>query len=89
MKIRFNRSNCIIAFEENDKYSGKELLIDGEGDLIRDFGIYKSQVCKMCWRDTSTVGERRFEYVDAELRDEVLCYVIEEAKKLGFSLALW
>ena len=89
MKISTNRNCCKVVFEENDKYSGKTLLIDGEGDLKREFGIYKSHVHQMCWKDSLDVGKNGFVYVDSNLQDEVLSYVIEEAKKIGFSLVLW
>ncbi len=89
MKILINRGCCKVVFEENEKYSGKTLLIDGEGNLEGEFCIYKSSVHKMCWTDSSNIGDNHFVYVDAKLRDEVLAYVIEEAKKYGSSLVLW
>lgn len=89
MKILINRGCCKIIFEENEKFSGRTLLIDGEGNLEGEFCIYKSLIHKMCWTSPSDIDTKRFVYVDTELRDEVLCYVMEEATKQGLSLVVW
>ena len=89
MKILTNRSCCKVIFEEDEKYFGKTLLVDGEGNLEGDFCVQKALIHQMCWADTSNVGTNRFVLVDAELREEVLSYVIKEAQKQGLSISLW
>ena len=88
MKILFNKSCCKVVFEENEKYSGKTLIIDGEWNLEKEFCVYKNRIHEMCWTN-SVVDGKRFAYVNAELRNEVLSHVIEEAKKQGYSIVLW
>ena len=89
MKILSGRSSCKITFEGNDKYSGRILLLEGEGNLSGEFYVYKSLVHKMCWANSSAAGPARFTWVDEAIRDEVLSYVMEEAKKGGYSIILW
>ena len=89
MQILINRSCCKITFEENEKYYGKTLLIEGEGNLEGEFCIYKSLISKMCWKDSLNAAQNRFVYVDEELQTQVLAYVLEESKKHGVSLVLW
>ena len=89
MKILIGRGSCKITFEDNEKYFGKTLLIEGEGDLNKEFFVYKSCTHEMCWADTSDAIANRFVWVDAAIRDEVLLYVMEEAKKEGYSIVLW
>ena len=89
MKILAGHGSCKIIFEENDKYSGRTLLLDGEGSLCGEFCVYKSLIHKMCWTDPSATEPNRFVWVDAAIRDEVLLYVMEEAKNEGYSIVLW
>ena len=89
MKILIGHGSCKITFEENEKYFGKILLIKGEGNLDKEFCVYKSQIHEMCWTDSSSVEPNRFVWVEDTARDEVLSYVMEEAKKEGYSIVLW
>lgn len=88
MQILIGRGSCKITFEDNDKYSGKTLVIKGEGNLDKEFCVYKSHIHEMYWKD-STIKANQFVWVDAEIRDAVLSYVIKEAQKVGYSLLLW
>ncbi len=89
MKILFNCNCCKVVFEANEKYSGQTLLIEGEGNLEREFFVYKSHIHQMCWTKPTEFGDNRFVLVDEYLRNDVLSYVMEEAKKYDLSLVLW
>lgn len=89
MKILIGRSSCKIIFEGNDRHPGRTLLLEGEGNLSGEFCVYKSHIHKMCWTDPANDDPNRFVWVDAEVRDDVLSYVMEEAKAIGYSIILW
>lgn len=91
MKILIGRGSCEITFgDEDGKYAGKMLGIAGEGNcLVKEFYISHSR--EMNWSVPSGIHPNRYigiSVTEAE-KDELLSYVIAEAKKLGYSLILW
>ena len=88
MKILYGRGFCKITFEGDEKNSGKTLFVRGEQGDSDEFFVYKSLLDKMSWSFTKD-GETCCSWVDNNEKDEILAYVIEEAKKEGCSLVLW
>ena len=90
MEILIGRGSCEIKFDENDeKYKNKVLTINGEGDLINTFCVYKP--IKMYWINASPTSPNK--YVGTTMSnaeaDEVFAFVAEKAKEMGYSLLLW
>lgn len=90
MKILTGRTSCEVVFDEKDTaYNHRTLLILGEGNSNNEFCIYRP--LKMCWvletKDEPKKG--KCIWVDEEDKKSLISYVIEEAKKLGYSLLLW
>ena len=88
MKISIRHSFCKITFEENEKYPGKTLFIDGEKGNENEFYIYKSLLDKMGWLSPTNTNHSQCVCVDKAMRDDVLAYVLQEAAKAEYSLVL-
>ena len=89
MKISIRHSFCKVTFDNNDKYAGKTLFIDGDRGAEKEFFISKSRLDEMGWLAPTATNPGRCVCVDKNMRDEVLAYVLEKAAKSEYSLVLW
>lgn len=87
MKIKLDRSSCTIVFEEDEKYFGKEIWIDGENALQRTFFCHGKSISFFI-----PVQNREYthavEKISEDEQEEVREYITEEAKKQGYTL-IW
>lgn len=91
MKINgLDKAACIIYFDETDgEYTGRTLSLDGEkGANYKEFFFDSSE---MYWRVQSKDRPNSFvgEAVDDSDKERLVAYLVNEAKKLGYSLISW
>lgn len=91
MKILIGPGTCEVTFGESDKdYVGRTLFLYGEGNCKNEFFVSKALLNKMWWsipNNDSTSSTST--WVDDNTKEQLLNYVICEAKKIGYNIALW
>ena len=89
MKISIRHSFCKLEFEENEKYCGRTLFIDGEKGGENEFFIRKSLLHKMGWLNPTDTNPTHCVCVDEAIREDVLAYILQVAENTEYSLVLW
>ena len=86
MEISFSRSACTILFEENDKFYGKEIRVEGEYVPTRPSGEagFDFNRSSMQW----VVGSC-LEKIDEETKDILIAYITRKDFSPDFSFKLW
>lgn len=81
----FSHFSCLAIFDENDKFAGKRVEIDGIECYPVDRMLYYDKNAPIYWLVPFKEGSIRHE-IEENTRSEVLDYIKSKSKELKFSL---
>ena len=86
MKKTVSSGSCIILFEDNDNFAGKEVFMEGER-ISKGFCISPESISWLVFNEDR--GMRQTKEIDDDMKEALLEYIIAEGAKQGFTFDMF